>query len=63
LVEQCLRVMFYRDKKAADEIQICTITKKDGVKIHEPYKISSEWNLRYFKEMTNEHFRPMRIIY
>jgi 20S proteasome subunit beta 7 len=63
LVEQCLRVMFYRDKKAADEIQICTITKETGVTIQEPYKITSEWSLKYFEVMTNEHFRPMRIIY
>ena len=31
VIEDCMRVMFYRDKKATDEIQICTITKARGV--------------------------------
>ena len=26
LIEACMRVMFYRDKKASDEIQICKVT-------------------------------------
>lgn len=34
VIENCMKVMFYRDKKASDEIQICTVTK-EGVKIHD----------------------------
>ncbi len=60
LMEECMRVMFYRDKKATDEIQICTVTKK-GVKIEPSYRISSEWQLEWFKNMTNEFWRPIRI--
>ena len=60
LMEECMRVMFYRDKKATDEIQICTVTKQ-GVKIEPSYRISSEWQLDWFKNMTNEFWRPIRI--
>ena len=60
LIEDCMRVMFYRDKKATDEIQICKVTRA-GVEIEPSYKIKSEWKLDWFKNMTNEHFRPIRI--
>lgn len=38
LMEDCMRVLFYRDKKATDEIQIGKITKQ-GVEIEKPYRI------------------------
>ena len=60
LLHDCMRVMFYRDKKALDNIQISTVTAQ-GVTMHEPYRIDSEWSLNWWKEQTNEHFRPMRI--
>ena len=60
-MEECMRVMFYRDKKATDEIQICKVTKAAGVIIEPSYKIESEWKLDWFKNMTNEHWRPIRI--
>ncbi len=56
-----MRVMFYRDKKATDEIQITKITQTGGVQIEAPYRISSEWKLDWFKNMTNEFWRPIRI--
>lgn len=56
-----MRVMFYRDKKATDEIQITTVTQAGGVKIEPSYKISSEWSLDWFKNSTNEFWRPIRI--
>lgn len=58
-----MRVMFYRDKRATDEIQICTITKEAGVKVHDAYRISSEWSHKFFIEKTNEFFRPIRVFY
>ena len=60
LVEDCMRVLFYRDKSALDIIQICTVTAA-GVTMHEPYRIDSEWNLDFNRNMTTEHFRPNRI--
>ena len=38
VIEDCMRVLFYRDKKASDTIQICKVTK-DGVNIEKQYKI------------------------
>lgn len=60
IIEDCMRVMFYRDKKALDNIQISTVTAA-GVTMHEPIKIDSSWNLDWYRNMTNEHFRPIRV--
>ena len=60
VIEDCMRVMFYRDKKSLDNIQISTVTAA-GVTMHDPYRIDSSWSLDWYKNMTNEHFRPMRI--
>lgn len=61
VIEECMRVMFYRDKKATDEIQITKITQARGVEVEAPYRISSEWQLDWFKNMTNEFWRPIKI--
>jgi len=60
LIEKCMRVMFYRDKKAIDNLQITTVTA-NGVTEHEPYRFDSEWNLDWYRNQTNEHFRPARV--
>lgn len=61
LIADCMRVMFYRDKKAADTVQFVTITA-DGVNMEEPIvTIDSNWTLRDYIERTNEFWRPMRI--
>ena len=60
IIEDCMRVMFYRDKKSLDNIQISTVTAA-GVTMHDPYRIDSEWNLDWYRNMTNEKFRPNRI--
>ena len=63
VIEDCIRVLFYRDKKAADEVQITTITKDRGVVIDAPYKIEKGWNwdLEFWSTKTNEFWRPIRI--
>lgn len=60
LIEDCMRVMFYRDKKATDEIQLTVITQH-GIAIEEPYRIDSRWNLEFFATKTNEFWRPIKI--
>ena len=60
LIEACMRVMFYRDKKSLDNIQISTVTAA-GVTMHDPYRIDSDWSLDWYKSQTNEAFRPNRI--
>lgn len=42
LLEECLRVLFYRDCRASNRIQIAKVNA-DGVLISEPYKISTQW--------------------
>lgn len=59
LLEDCFRVLFYRDKSMSDKIQFTVVTK-DGVKIEEPYTFDSEWNFEDFKMKTNEITRDMR---
>ena len=45
LLEESMLVMFYRDKKATDEIQLFNVTK-EGVKIELSYRNDSEWKLK-----------------
>jgi 20S proteasome subunit beta 7 len=42
LLEDCLRVMYYRDCRASNRIQIAKATV-DGTLISEPYQITTEW--------------------
>lgn len=42
LLEDCLRVMYYRDCRASCRIQIAKSTA-DGSLVSEPYQISSDW--------------------
>ncbi len=42
LLEDCLRVLYYRDCKASNRIQIAKATA-DGTIVSEPYQISSDW--------------------
>lgn len=41
LIEDCMRVLFYRDCKASNRIQIAKVS--DEVLISEPYLLSHEW--------------------
>jgi 20S proteasome subunit beta 7 len=42
LLEDCLRVLYYRDCKASNRIQIAKATAQ-GTIVSEPYQISSDW--------------------
>lgn len=42
LLEDCMRVMFYRDARALDRIQIGTVSAA-GVNISEPFQLQTEW--------------------
>ncbi|XP_049849452.1 proteasome subunit beta type-4-like [Schistocerca gregaria] len=44
LLEDCLKVLFYRDARASSEIQIAKITR-DTIEISSPYKLSTDWSL------------------
>jgi 20S proteasome subunit beta 7 len=61
LLSTCMTIMFYRDKKASDKVQFTVITQ-EGVKMEEPIQVDSNWDLSFYKEKTNEFWRPMRIL-
>jgi len=61
LLGECLKVLFYRDKKSHDLVQFVSITQDTGVVFDEPVRIKTKWDLKFDKEMTNEFWRPMRI--
>mmetsp|Transcript_3389 Transcript_3389/g.6334 ORF Transcript_3389/g.6334 Transcript_3389/m.6334 type:complete len:257 (+) Transcript_3389:263-1033(+) len=48
LLEDCMRVLFYRDCRALNKIQIAKVTKEDGVLISEPYEIETDWSSASF---------------
>jgi len=50
LLEDCLRVLFYRDCRALNRVQIAKVTKEDGVQISEPYEIETSWDSAGFVE-------------
>lgn len=44
LIERCMRVLYYRDARSLDKIQIAKVTRA-GVTISEPYIIDSDWSI------------------
>ncbi|KAJ3084800.1 Proteasome subunit beta type-7 [Quaeritorhiza haematococci] len=42
LLEDCMRVLYYRDARSMNKIQIATINA-EAVKISEPYSLATEW--------------------
>lgn len=50
MLEDCMRVLFYRDCRALNRIQIAKVTKEDGVLISEPYEIETDWKSASFVE-------------
>lgn len=47
VLEDCLRVLWYRDTRALNKIQIATITAS-GPKISEPYSLTAKWDYKSF---------------
>ena len=44
LLLKCLTVLYYRDARAMNEVQIATVTKA-GVTIDEPIKLDTDWSI------------------
>ena len=61
LMLDCMKVMFYRDKKSHDQIQISVVTKQ-GVTMYDPIHCPSEWGTEFQRTHTNELYRPLRIL-
>ena len=47
ILEESMRVLYYRDCRALNKIQIATITAS-GAKISEPYVLDTNWNVAKF---------------
>lgn len=47
LLEECMKILSYRDCRALNKIQIGTITA-DGAKISDPYVLSTKWDYKSF---------------
>ena len=43
LITNCLRVLFYRDARALDRVQIATVTAA-GVNISKPFDLKTNWD-------------------
>jgi 20S proteasome subunit beta 7 len=48
ILEDCLRVLWYRDTRALNKVQVATITAA-GAAISEPYSLSAKWDYKLFK--------------
>ena len=47
VMEDCMRVLYYRDARSLNKLQIATINK-DGVHITEPFSLDTEWGFAEF---------------
>jgi 20S proteasome subunit beta 7 len=47
VLEQCMRVLFYRDARTSDKIQIASVNAQ-GVKITEPFVLDTQWTFKGF---------------
>jgi 20S proteasome subunit beta 7 len=50
LLEDCMKVLFYRDCRALNRIQIAKVTQEGGVLISDPYELETEWSSASFVE-------------
>lgn len=48
ILEESMRVLYYRDARTINKMQIATINK-DGVKITEPYELDTVWEYKNLK--------------
>mmetsp|Transcript_22027 Transcript_22027/g.46295 ORF Transcript_22027/g.46295 Transcript_22027/m.46295 type:complete len:92 (-) Transcript_22027:234-509(-) len=48
VLEDCMRVLFYRNCKSSTKIQIASVTAA-GVEIGEPFDVSTYWGYEGFK--------------
>jgi len=44
LVEDCMRVLYYRDARSINRIQVATVTAA-GTSISEPYELQTDWSV------------------
>lgn len=47
VLEEIMKVLYYRDARTIDRVQICTVTK-DGVDVKEPVVLDTKWDYKAF---------------
>lgn len=60
LLESCMRVLYYRDARASNEVTLSTVTA-EGPKVSSPYVLDTDWssgNILYKGFMVNNGGRP-----
>jgi len=58
LLDECLRVLYYRDARSSNRVQIATATA-EGVTISEPYELTTNWDvgvIKYGDDVKNSDF-------
>eukprot|EP00578_Thalassiosira_sp_NH16_P017174 CAMPEP_0181106040 /NCGR_PEP_ID=MMETSP1071-20121207/16312_1 /TAXON_ID=35127 /ORGANISM="Thalassiosira sp., Strain NH16" /LENGTH=269 /DNA_ID=CAMNT_0023189405 /DNA_START=76 /DNA_END=885 /DNA_ORIENTATION=+ len=50
LLEDCLRILFYRDCRALNRVQIAKVMKEGGVLVSDPYELDTYWDFEGFKQ-------------
>lgn len=45
ILEQCMRVLYYRDCRAINKIQIATVTVERGISLTPAYELETNWDL------------------
>ncbi|KAL7529989.1 hypothetical protein ACHAWF_003189 [Thalassiosira exigua] len=48
LLEDCLRILFYRDCRALNRVQIAKVTKEGGALVSDPYELDTFWDYKGF---------------
>ncbi|ESS33374.1 putative 20S proteasome subunit beta 7 [Toxoplasma gondii RUB] len=51
LLEECMRILFYRDCGASNRIQFTKVTA-EGVSVEEPYVLDSKWDYEHYVKKT-----------
>lgn len=50
LLEQCMRVLYLRDARASDKIQLAKVSVEEGavrLQISKPYQVQSDWSIAH----------------
>ena len=48
LMQEALRVLFYRDKTSINKYILAKVEKEEGVAISKPFALDTKWDLKAF---------------
>jgi 20S proteasome subunit beta 7 len=57
MIEQCFKVLFYRDTRAGNNIKFAFMELRDGTPVYDEYEkiLQTEWNYKHFLTQANEN--------